>query len=183
MSKLDELMKELCPDGVEYRTLGEVATVNRGVRVTRNELTEQGTIPVYQNALTPLGYFVKINRKAYTTFVISAGAAGQVGFCDVDFWAADDCYTFDDLKKINSKFIYYFLKTKQAFIDSRVRRGSIPRISRDVFEKLEIPVPPLEIQNEIVQILDKFTELEAELEARRKQYEYYRDKLLTFTKK
>ncbi|MBR6144011.1 MAG: restriction endonuclease subunit S [Treponema sp.] len=184
MSKLDELIKELCPNGVEYKTLGEVATINRGVRVTRDMLQIDGKIPVYQNALTPLGYFDKSNRKSYTTFVISAGAAGQIGFSDVEFWAADDCFTFEDLQNCNSKYIYYFLKTKQTFIDSRVRRGSIPRISRDVFEKFEIPVPPLEVQDEIVRILDKFTsleaELEAELEARRKQYEYYRDSLLTF---
>ncbi len=191
MSRLDELIKELCPDGVEYKTLGEVATINRGVRVTRDMLQIDGKIPVYQNALTPLGYFDKSNRKAFTTFVISAGAAGQVGFSDVDFWAADDCYTFDNLNGLNGKYLYYFLQTKQSYIDSRVRKGSIPRISRDNFEKLSVPVPPLPVQEEIVRILDSFTsltaelinELAAEIEARKKQYEYYRDKLLSFERK
>ena len=59
MSKLQELIQELCPDGVEYKKLGEVATVNRGVRVTRDILNKEGKIPVYQNSLTPLGYFDK----------------------------------------------------------------------------------------------------------------------------
>lgn len=184
MSKLQELIRELCPNGVEYKKLGEISIINRGVRVTRDMLSKEGTIPVYQNALTPLGYFEKSNRKKDTTYVISAGAAGQIGYSAIDFWAADDCFTFDDVNGIYSKYIYYFLQTKKSFIASNVRRGSIPRISRAVFSKLEIPVPPLEVQKEIVRILDNFTtlaaELQAELQARQEQYEYYRNKLLTF---
>lgn len=185
MSKLQELIRELCPNGVEYKKLGEISIINRGVRVTRDMLSKEGTIPVYQNALTPLGYFEKSNRKKDTTYVISAGAAGQIGYSAIDFWAADDCFTFDDVNGIYSKYIYYFLQTKKSFIASNVRRGSIPRISRAVFSKLEIPVPPLEVQKEIVRILDNFTtlaaELQAELQARQEQYEYYRNKLLTFS--
>ena len=183
MSKLDELIQKYCPNGVEYKPLGEVCEIVRGVRVTREILSENGTIPVYQNALTPLGYFDKSNRKGYKTFVIGAGAAGKIGFSDIDFWAADDCYTFDDLKELNDKFLFYFLQTKQSYIDSRIRKGSIPRISRDNFEKIQIPLPPLPVQEEIVRILDKFTELTNELTneltLRRKQYEHYRDALLT----
>ena len=178
------MSKSVC----EYKRLGEIATINRGTRVTRDILSENGEFPVYQNALTPLGFFNKSNRIANTTFVISAGAAGQVGFSNVDFWAADDCFTFDNLKDVDSKFIFHFLKTKQNYINSRVRRGSIPRISRDVFNNLEIPLPPLEIQERIVKVLDNFDAicsdlkigLPAEIEARKKQYEYYRDLLLRF---
>ena len=171
--------------------LGEIAKINRGVRVTRDMLDENGSIPVYQNSLAPLGYFEKSNRKGNTTFVISAGAAGQIGYSDIDFWSADDCFTFDEVNSAINKYIYYFLQTKQAFIDSRVRRGSIPRISREVFEKLEIQLPTLEEQERIVKILDRFDSLcndissglPAEIEARQKQYEYYRDKLLMFKEK
>lgn len=172
-------------------TLGEVAKINRGIRVTRDMLVSEGEIPVYQNALTPLGYFDKSNRKKDTTFVISAGAAGQIGYSPIDFWAADDCFTFDDLNGVLSKYIFYFLQTKQSFIDSRVRRGSIPRISRDVFEKMEISIPPIEVQRRIVNVLDNFDAicsdlkigLPAEIDARKKQYEYYRDLLLTFAER
>ena len=171
--------------------LGDVATLTRGVRVTRNMLDNEERIPVYQNALIPLGYFNKSNRKRNTAFVISAGAAGQIGYSAIDFWAADDCFTFDDLKGVLSKYIFYFLQTKQSFIDSRVRRGSVPRISRKIFEDITIPLPPLSVQQRIVKILDRFDSLcndissgiPAEIEARKKQYEYYRDKLLTFYKK
>ena len=175
-------------DDVEWKTLGEIATINRGVRVTRDMLSSKGEIPVYQNALAPLGYFDKSNRNKDTTFVISAGAAGQIGYSGIDFWAADDCFTFDETKNVISKYIFYYLQTKQNFIDSRVRRGSIPRISRDVFAKMSIPIPPIKEQQRIVSILDRFESLcnditsglPAEIEARHKQYEYYRDKLLAF---
>ena len=178
-------------DDVERKSLGEISTINRGVRVTRDMLSSECIIPVYQNALAPLGYFDKSNRTKDTTFVISAGAAGQIGYSGIDFWAADDCFTFDNNKDAISKYIFYFLQTKQSYIDSRVRRGSIPRISRDVFAKLSIPLPSLEKQKHIVAILDRFESLcnditsglPAEIEARQKQYEYYRDKLLTFKRK
>ena len=84
--------------------------------------------------------------------------------------------------------IYYFLTTKQNFIRSNVRKASIPRLSRTVIENLQIPLLSLEEQERIVTILDRFDTLTndltsgipAEIEARRKQYEYYRDKLLAF---
>ena len=184
MTKLEQLLNDLCPDGVEYKKLGEVAPVLRGVRVVREQLTSEGKIPVYQNSIKPLGYHDKSNVKAYSAFVIGAGAAGEIGFSNIDFWAADDCYYFDCPQNLNNRFLYYVLMKNQPLLLSRVRKASIPRLSRNFIENLVIPVPPLEVQAEIVRILDKFTELEskleAELEARKKQYEYYRDKLLDY---
>ncbi len=160
----------------------------RGVRVVKKELEETGEIPVYQNSMTPLGYYNKSNNKADTTFVITAGAAGEVGYSDVDFWAADDCFALICPQDLQERFLYHFLMTKRNFLLSRVRRASVPRLSRVVVEKLQIPIPPLAEQNRIVAILDKFDALTnslseglpAELKARRQQYEFYRDKLLTF---
>lgn len=170
---------------VEWNILGEAIKIQRGVRVVRSQLLEVGEYPVYQNSMKPLGYFDKYNSKANTTFIICAGAAGDVGYSDVDFWAADDCFVCQCPERINSKFLYYFLLSNQAKLYSRVRRASVPRLSRDVIENLLIPTPPLSTQHRIVSILDKFdalvnTELPAEIAARRKQYEYYREKLLTF---
>ena len=87
-----------------------------------------------------------------------------------------------------SRFLYYVLLNKQYYIRSRVRKASIPRLSRSVVEKIQIPIPPLAEQERIVSILDKFDALvndisiglPAEIEARQKQYEYYREKLLSF---
>lgn len=175
-------------DDVELKTLREIATLSRGIRVVRKQLEITGNIPVYQNSMIPLGYYKKSNCKSNTTFIIGAGAAGEIGFSAVDFWAADDCYYFICSEKILDKFLYYVLSNKYTFIKSQVRKASIPRLARSVIEKIKIPVPLIEEQERIVKILDKFNSLcndltsglLAEINARKKQYEYYRDKLLTF---
>lgn len=184
MSKLQELIKKLCPDGVEFRKLGEVCEIKRGVRVVKNDLINDGKYPVFQNSLIPLGYYDKNNYPANITFVISAGAAGEIGYTEEPIWAADDCLTIISPNNIINKFIYYCLIANKLFFVSKVRRASVPRLSRTVVDNFEIPIPTLEVQNEIVRILDTFTahtaELQAELQARKEQYEYYRNKLLTF---
>lgn len=173
---------------VEWKSLGEVVTLQRGKRLVRSQLEETGKYAVYQNAMKPLGYYHESNVKAYTTFIICAGAAGEIGFSDVNFWAADDvsfCITPD---YINNRFVYYYLQTLHHKIMSQVRRASIPRLSKDVLEKIKFPIPSLKEQERIVSILDKFDILTTliseglpkEIELRKKQYEYYRDLLLTF---
>lgn len=184
MKNLETLIQELCPDGVEFVKLGGVCEIKRGIRVVKKDLQETGKIPVYQNSLVPLGYKDEFNYPSNVAFVISAGAAGDVGYSEVPFWAADDCLTITCPSNIENKYVYYFLKNYEYKIKSKVRKASIPRLSRKVVDDLEIPLPPIEVQTEIVRILDKFTSLEAELEAeldcRKRQYEYYRDKLLSF---
>ena len=184
MSRLEELIQELCPDGVEYKKISDVSAVERGVRVIRKNLSTDEGYPVYQNSLAPLGYHTQFNRSGRTVFIISAGAAGDVGFSDVDFWAADDCLYICETEELDQRYLYHVFLSKQNIIYGNVRKASIPRLARSVIEGLEVPVPPLEVQREIVRVLDHFTllrqELSAELSARRKQYEYYRDELLTF---
>lgn len=104
MNKIDKLLEELCPDGVEYVKLGEVCEINRGIRVVKKDLHETGIFPVYQNSMMPLGYYNSSNYPADTTFVISAGSAGEVGYSDVDFWAADDCICITSPNHICNKF-------------------------------------------------------------------------------
>lgn len=174
--------------GIEWKMLSEVFNIQRGIRVTKNQLNDNGSYPVYQNSLTPLGFYTNANCQADTTFLIAAGAAGEIGYSSVAFWAADDCFYLMDSKDVNSRYIYHVLLNQQPYIKSRVRKASIPRLSRSSIEKIVIPIPPLEEQERIVAILDKFDSLvndiseglPAELTARRQQYEYYRNKLLTF---
>ena len=184
MSKLEELIKEFCPNGVDYKKLGETLKIERGVRVVKSQLTTQGIYPVYQNSLTPMGYYDKFNFSAETAFIIGAGSAGEIGYSNTDFWAADDCYCLICNENLNSRYLYHCLLNNSGYITSKVRKASIPRLSRGVIESLQIPLPALPVQREIVRVLDSFTlysaELTAELTARRKQYEFYRDKLLTF---
>ena len=168
MSGVNFLDKLLDGIAVEWKTLGQVISPQRGKRLVKSQLEEVGGYAVYQNCMTPLGYYHESNAKAETTFVIIAGAAGEVGYSDVDFWAADDVYFFPAVNAVNNKYLYHFLLTKQHEISSQVRRASIPRLSIAAVERLKIPIPcpenpkkSLEIQAEIVRILDAFTELRA----------------------
>jgi len=168
--------------------LSEIADIKRGKRLIRSELNEKGKYPVYQNSLAPLGYYDERNFVGDKTCVVSAGAAGEVFYQENDFWAADDVFVINAHGKITNKYLYYFLLSKQDFIKNRVRKASIPRLSREEIEKIEIAIPSFIIQNKVVEILDKFQSLLAdtkgllpqEIEQRQKQYEYYREKLLTF---
>ena len=165
---------------VEWKKLGDAIEIKRGKRVVRKDLSSEGRYPVFQNSMTPLGYYHESNVAGETTFVIAAGAAGEVGYSDIEFWAADDIYYFTVDNNLNSRYLYHYLLSKRGEIDRHVRRASIPRLSRDPLGNILIPIPPISVQEEIVRILDKFTELEAELEARKQQYEAYRELLLSF---
>lgn len=171
--------------------LQDVVEIQRGIRVTRNQLSNDGKYPVYQNSLVPMGYYNDKNREANSTFLICAGAAGDIGYSTQAFWAADDCYTFDCSDKILNRYLFYLLKNKQGLIYSKVRRASVPRISKESIGTIKVPVPEIPVQERIVNVLDNFDKvchdlhigLPAEIEARKKQYEFYRDSLLTFLEK
>ncbi len=170
--------------------LGQVINLQRGKRLVRNQLTTSGSFPVYQNSLTPLGYFTHSNRPKETSFVICAGAAGEIGYSDTDFWAADDVYTLETSNNISDKFMYYVLISKQDRLKSQVRKASIPRLSKDAIDKVAFYLPSLSEQERIVSILDNFNTLTnslseglpKEIELRQKQYEYWREQLLNFTR-
>ena len=180
----DQLLDLEGKEGVEMKTLGEVCKLERGVRVVKKDLQEQGVIPVFQNSLTPLGFYEKSNYPEHTTFVICAGAAGEVGYSEIAFWAADDCTCIICPSSICSKYVYNYLMVKQHLLKAQVRKASVPRLSKDVIGKLQLPIPSLREQQHIVSILDTFEasiqNLEAQLKQREKQYEYYRNKLLSF---
>ena len=181
MSKLDELINELCPDGVEYKPLSDKTLFEfhygRG-----NKIPEDigGKYDVYGAN----GIVSHINE--YNCEDISIiGHIGAVGFINR---CKGKCFvTYNgtianivDKSKVNTQYFYYVLTTLDL---PSYKKGSQPFLSVSDFDKIEIPVPPLPVQDEIVRILDTFTsltaELTAELTARRKQYEYYRDSLLT----
>ena len=98
---------------INCEKLKQVAKISRGIRVTKSQLSDNEGYPVYQNALTPMGYHTEYNVSGGTTYIISAGAAGEIGFSDEDFWAADDCLVFTELKGVINKYIYPELFTVQ----------------------------------------------------------------------
>ncbi|EPU3860378.1 restriction endonuclease subunit S, partial [Escherichia coli] len=177
---------------VEWKALGDVTSVLRGKRLTKNLLSAEEKFPVFHGGLEPLGYYNKSNRPANTVMIINVGAsAGTVGYSTVDFWSSDGCFCLEHNELLNNRFLYFALIGYQSLLKSKVRVAGIPTLDAIVVNKLLIPIPcpenpekSLAIQSEIVRILDKFTaltaELTAELNMRKKQYNYYRDQLLSF---
>ena len=184
MSKLEELIQQYCPDGVEYYHLNDMATIKRGERVTKAQLIPDGQYPVISGGVKPLGYLNRYNREANTITIAQYGTAGYVDWQQNQFWANDVCYSVFSSKIINNRFLYFVLLHNQQLLYS-LKTNAIPAcLPLDKLAGVEIPVPPLPVQEEIVRILDNFTELQAELQAelqkRLQQYNYYRDKLLSF---
>lgn len=185
MTQLETLIQTLCPNGVKFVKLGEVVRVLRGKRLTKSDLLSEALYNVYHGGIEPLGKYNEANREGNTVMVINVGAsAGSVGFSKDAFWSSDGCFCLSKNDLTDSKFLYYYLLTQEKHLQSKVRKAGIPTLDSLVIESLQIPLPPLAVQSEIVRILDKFTlyksELAAELAARLQQYEYYRDQLLTF---
>lgn len=187
MSKLQELIKKLCPDGVEFRKLGEVCEITIGEFVHKNKQTENGIYPVYNGGKDNTGFYEEYNNVGNKVIISARGAnAGYINKVLTNYWAGNSCYSLSPFNRqqLNWIFLYYTLKNKEKELMNNQQTGSIPALSKKQIEAIEILLPPLEVQNEIVRILDAFTahtaELQAELQARKEQYEYYRNKLLTF---
>ena len=171
---------------VEWKPLGEVAKVNKGVQLNKTKLKDEGKYPAYNGGKTYSGWTDDFNVEENTTIISQGGAsAGFVNFVTTKFWANAHCYyIIPNLEIVNNRYLYQFLKFQEKFFMNSQHGAGIPALAISKLNKHLIPVPPLSVQQEIVRILDKFTQLEAELEAeldcRKRQYEYYRDKLLSF---
>ena len=189
MSKLQELINKLCPNGVEFKPLGEVCEIKTGKGITKNDATGGGNYPIISGGQTPMGYYHEYNRGPKTVTISRVGAyAGFVSFIEEPFYLNDKCFSIipinDFQTLINSRFLFHHLKNKEETIKNLQSEGGVPTINTKKVGSIMIPVPPIEVQEEIVRILDSFSdyaaELQAELQARKQQYEYYRNLLLTF---
>ena len=176
MSKLNELIKSLCPNGVPYKTIKDTVGLNRGKRLVKSQLSDDFEYEVYHGSKdTPLGKYNQFNAPARTTIVVNTGGIGGVKFVDSPFWCSDGSFWLGHSKDIDEKFLYYCLSGFEDYFASKKRVGGVPTIDREVIESFKIPVPPMEVQCEIVRILDNFTELTA----RRTQYTHYKLLLLS----
>lgn len=177
----DRLVAELCPDGVDFYTIDELIILDFGTRITKSK--DAGTIyPVYGGGGAS---FRTDNYNREDKYVVSRFAMSEkcVRYVSGKFWMLDSGFTYSikDESLLSYKYISYWLLNAQQEIYACSSQSAQRNLKTAEFKRFEVPVPPLEIQEAIVEILDKFTnleaELEAELEARTLQYEYYRDSL------
>ncbi|WQS07700.1 restriction endonuclease subunit S [Helicobacter pylori] len=186
--RLKTLLQTLAPKGVEFRKLGEVCDFQKGKSITKKAVTF-GKVPVISGGRQPAYYHNEANRSGETIAISSSGVyAGYVSYWDIPVFLADSFSVSPKQKTLMPKYLFHYLTTQQDAIHATKSTGGIPHVYSKDLQNFLIPIPPLEIQQEIVKILDAFTELTtdllagipAEIEARKKQYEYYREKLLTF---
>lgn len=197
MTKLEQLIKELCPNGVKYVAIKDYFTRLKGTPITAGKMKEidspDGEIRIFAGGKTVINAHEKDIPNANITRVpaVLVQSRGVIDFIyyEKPFTFKNEMWAYTAENKITVKYLYYFLQNNtQHFRDSASGMGSLPQISLHVTEDFKIPVPPLEVQAEIVKILDEYStsvtalqqELEKELTARKKQYEYYRDFLLDF---
>lgn len=188
-NNLQNLINQLCPKGVEFKELREVIKLQKGKQLNKELLSENGTYPAYNGGISYSGFIENYNYDENTIIVSQGGAsAGFVNFVKTKFYANAHCYVvLPKTEIVENRYIYHFLKLNQEKLTEKQHGAGIPALKTNEILDLKIPIPPLPIQQEIVRILDSFTqleaELEAELEARKKQYEFYRNQLLTFNER
>lgn len=208
MSQIDKLIADLCPNGVDFNALGDIARLVRGNGMPKSDLTENGVGAIhYGQIYTRYGAWAR----ATISFVSEATAAKLAKVDPGDIIITNTSENIEDVGKAvawigdkqivtgghatvikhaqDPKYLSYWFQSRAFFSQKRaLATGTkVIDVSARQLEKVRVPVPPLEVQREIVRVLDKFTqleaELEAELEARRQQYKYYQETLLTPTDK
>lgn len=188
MSKLEELIQQYCPDGVKYKKLGEICNLSRGKVYSKSYIEENaGKYPVYSSQTANNGELGRISTYdydgEYLTWTTDGAYAGTIFYRKGKFSITNVCGLISTKgDNLNIKFLFYWLSIKAP--DYVYRGMGNPKLMSNQMEPIKIPVPPLPVQEEIVRILDSFTELQAELQAelqkRLQQYNYYRDNLLSF---
>lgn len=203
MSNLEELIERLCLDGVEYKTLGDVATISRGGNFQKKDFTEQGKPCIhYGQIYTRYGLFTDktltfINDECFAKqkyaepndIIMAVTSENIEDICKCVAWLGTEKVAVSGHSAIihhslNPKYLAYFFHSQHFFNQKRrLAHGTkVMEVTPDTLKSIQLPVPPLEVQREIVRILDNFTfltaELAAELAARQKQYEYYKVNLL-----
>lgn len=193
MNKIDKLIMEECPDGVPYCEIRDIGNVSMCKRIMKNQTSDIGDIPFYK-----IGTFGKdadayISNQLYEEYRsrfsypkkgdVLLSASGTIGRAIIFdgkpayFQDSNIVWVENDESKVLNKFLFYLYQ----IANWDIKGGTIKRLYNENILKLKIPVPPLKVQEKIVNILDKFgeleVELEAELEARKRQYEFWSEKI------
>lgn len=183
MNRLEELIFRCCPNGVPYLKLDTVCDIGKGVQFNKSDMQEEGSYPVINGGVNPSGYIEKYNNDENTITISQGGAsAGYVNWIETKFWAGAHCYVLKPKQSVLKRFVYHFIKSMEYKLQECQYGAGIPALAKKTIARLMIPVPPIEVQSEVVRILDNFTELTAELTAeltfRKKQLDYYRENLI-----
>ena len=186
MNKINELIKEYCPDGVEIRCLEDCCNLlDKKRKPITKASREAGEYPYYgANGIQDYvanyifdGTFILVGEDGS---VITKSGTPVVIWAEGKIWVNNHAHIIEEKDGVMLRYLYHYLQTIDV---TSLIHGNIPKLTGGDFKALKIAIPPLEVQREIVHILDSFTlltaELTAELTARKKQYEFYRDKLLT----
>ena len=210
MSKLDELLRELCPNGVEYKKLGEIATISRGGNFQKKDFLTEGVPCIhYGQIYTKYGLFTdktftfiseecaKKQKMAQPNDIVMAVTSENIeDVCKCLAWLGDEPAAISGHSAIihhnqNAKYLVYYFHSQMFFAQKRkLAHGTkVIEVTPDALVDITLPLPPIEVQREIVRMLDSYTEsvvelqrqLTAELTARKAQYSHYRDKLLSYT--
>ena len=183
MTNILELLKH---EKVEWKKLREVCEFKRGNTITKKNAIE-GNIPVIAGGQKPAYYHNVSNREGITITVAGSGAyAGYVSYWNQPIFLSD-AFSIESNNELDKRYLYHWLLDNQYKIYELKKGSGVPHVYSNDLANFEIPIPSLEIQQEIVEILDKFTsyvtelqlELQLELQSRAKQYTYYRDMLLS----
>ena len=182
MTKLDELIQELCPDGVEFVSMNEllkrkqISTITPTIKVKRNDYLDIGETPIISQEIEYISGYCNFHDKNIPcgNYVCFGDHSEHIKYINFSFVQGADGLKImrTNESTISSRYLFHALSSKYQ------RHNNYERHFKYLTDTI-IPVPPLPVQREIVRILDNFTELTAELTARKKQYAYYRDKLLT----
>jgi type I restriction enzyme S subunit len=186
MNTIEKLIAGLCPQGVEFKELGKVCEIADNKRKpVKSGLRIPGAIPYY-GANNIQDYVEGFTHDGEYVLLAEDGSADlgnySVQYATGKFWANNHVHVIRGIDEVLNRFLFHWFRHMN-FVPF-LSGGTRAKLTKARMLEIKIPIPPLAIQQEIVKILDTFTtleaELEAELEARKKQYEYYRDDLLTF---
>ena len=192
MSKIEDLINQYCPNGVVYDIIENICKISRGRVMSKEYLRDNvGEYPVYSSQTVNDGILGKINTYdydgEYLTWTTDGAKAGSIFYRIGKFSITNVCGLLKVINdKVNTKFLYYYLGTvAKKYVNAGMGN---PKLMSNVMATIKVAVPPMPVQEEIVKILDTYSELEAELEtklgaeidARKKQYEYHLNQLLSF---
>ena len=180
MSRIDDMIRQMCPSGVSYRRLGNLVRIRNGRDFKH---LDSGSVPVYGSG----GIMQHVSEAIYnhpSVLIPRKGSLSNLFYVDSPFWTVDTVFFTEIGEELDAKYFYHYLG--MLHLERLNQAGGVPSLTQKTLNNILLAVPPIEIQHAIALILDNFVkleaglevELESELEARRQQYAYYQNQLI-----